>query len=38
MGLCVLALSGSGWGQVECSCECSNEPLGLKKCWKVLNG
>jgi hypothetical protein len=24
---------GSGWGQVESSCECGNEPSGSIKCW-----
>jgi hypothetical protein len=27
--------SGSGWGQVEGSCEHGDEPLGSLKCWKV---
>jgi hypothetical protein len=29
-------LSGSGQGQVESSCECSNEPSGSIKCWKTI--
>jgi hypothetical protein len=28
--------SGSGRGQVEGSCECSNELSGSIKCWEVL--
>jgi hypothetical protein len=28
--------SGSGYGQVECSCECSNEPSGSIQCWETI--
>jgi hypothetical protein len=31
MGLCGLHWSDSGWGQVEGSCECGNEPSGSIK-------
>lgn len=31
-----LDLLGSGLGQVKSSCECSNEPLGYIKCWKII--
>jgi hypothetical protein len=34
-GGCGLDWSGSGWGQVESSCECGIEPLGSIKCWET---
>jgi hypothetical protein len=35
-GLCGLNWSGSGWGQVERSCEFGNEPSGCLKCWEAI--
>jgi hypothetical protein len=35
---CGLDWSGSGYVQVESSCECGNEPLGSIKCWELPNG
>jgi hypothetical protein len=32
IGWCGLDWSGSGWGQVESSYECGNEPAGSIKC------
>jgi hypothetical protein len=28
--------SGSGWAQVESSCELDNEPSGSTKCWETI--
>jgi hypothetical protein len=36
IGLCCgLDWSGSGWVQVESSCELGNEPSGSIKCWET---
>jgi hypothetical protein len=36
MGWCGLDWSGSQYGQVESSCECSNERTGSRKCWGTI--
>jgi hypothetical protein len=36
MEWCGLDWSGSGQGQVESSCECSDEPSGSIKCWETI--
>jgi hypothetical protein len=36
MGWYALGRCGSGWGTVEGSCECGNEPAGSIQCWEVL--
>jgi hypothetical protein len=36
MGWCGLNWSGSGYGQVESSCECGYETSGSMKCWETV--
>jgi hypothetical protein len=36
MGWYGLNSSGSGYGQVEGSCEHGNKPLGSIKCWEMF--
>jgi hypothetical protein len=35
-GWCGLNWSGSGYEQMESSCECGNEPSGSMKCWETI--
>jgi hypothetical protein len=36
MGWCGLDWFGSGWEQVESSCEFGIEPSGSMKCWETI--